>query len=250
MAYSKTQEVFNFIKAIASLGKTVTYQEIAQACNLPAVGNNMSAKISPILANIFLFCQLHELPYLTSIVVRKSGNEAGLPGIGFWKLLERVRPEAMYDAISSGSRARKTSVSNTMQNEVWRLAGTFTTSSVDLSLLDIADDEPDHLSLMVNEKIGAAVLRKPLVQVTREQTVDGTAPLSGTETDAALEQMRQLIAINFGVTLVHDHNGAYGPAGQRHLTLRFGDYTVSTVVTQVSSYDADTQQAAWEREDK
>ena len=244
---SKTRQVYNFIvNAAQQHGRTVTYQEIAQGCDLPAIGNNMSAKISPILANIFMFCMIHHLPYLTSIVVRKSGNEAGLPGSGFWKLLERVRSEAMYDAIGSGSRARKWSVTNTMQADVWRSADDFLKVNLDMSLLDIAEEEPDHLSLMVNEMIGAEVLRKPIGHAVELET----ASLTAAETDAALEQMRQKLAQNFGVTLVQDHNGAGGPAGARYLCLRFGDFTVSTTITQVSSYTADTQHDAWMREDK
>lgn len=244
---SKTRQVYNFIVDVAQHhGQTVTYQEIAQGCDLPAIGNNMSAKISPILANIFMFCMIHHLPYLTSIVVRKSGNEAGLPGSGFWKLLERVRSEAMYDAIGSGSRARKWSVTNTMQSDVWRSADDFLKVNLDMSLLDIAEEEPDHLSLMVNEMIGAEVLRKPIGHAVELET----ASLTAAETDAALEQMRQKLAQNFGVTLVQDHNGAGGPAGARYLCLRFGDFTVSTTITQVSSYTADAQHDAWMREDK
>lgn len=248
MAYTKTQEVYRYIVNVAQQhGQTVTYQDIARACNLPDIGNNMSAKISPILANIFLFCMIHHLPYLTSIVVRKSGNEAGLPGSGFWKLLERVRSEAMYDAIGSGSRARKWSVTNNMQADVWRGAGEFLKIGLDMSLLDIAEEEPDHLSLMVNEMIGAEVLRKPVTPILQGLE---TASLSAAETDAALEQMRQKLAQNFGVTLVQDHNGSGGPAGARYLCLRFGDFTVSTTITQVSSYKADTAHDAWMREDK
>lgn len=250
MTYSKTHEVYRFIAMVATEGKTVTYQEIAQACNLPAIGNQMSAKISPILANIFLFCMLHDMPYLTSIVVRKSGNEAGLPGIGFWKLLERVRSEAMYDAIASGSRARKSSVASTMQADVFRQSPNFLACHVDLSLLDIADEEPNHLTMMVNEKIGAVLLRKPPIPIIHDRSIDGTASLSAAETDNALEQMRQKLAQNFGVTLTQDHNGAGGNAGGRYLCLRFGDITVSMTITQIASYQADSQLAAWEREDK
>lgn len=248
---NKTLEVFNHIVAAARKGETSTYQGLALACGLPSSGNQMSAIVSPILSNIFIFCLLHEVPYLTSIVVRKSGNEEGLPGAGFWKLLERCRPCAMYDGIGSGSRVRKQSVTNFMHGEVFAKVHMFE-SNLDMDLLNIADEEPDHLASMWNEKVDALAGRprkRPVVPVLG--FVDERAYLTAQETDNIIEQMRTKIAREFGVTITQDHNGAgNGDAGSRYMTLRFGDCTVSTKILSVESHEANAEHNAFLQEDK
>lgn len=68
------------------MGQTTTYQALAIEYGLPTVGNQMANTIAPILGQIFEWCKAKGLPYLTSIVVRKSGTEKGVPGQGFWVL--------------------------------------------------------------------------------------------------------------------------------------------------------------------
>ena len=242
----QTRQVYDFINACAQRGVTSTYQEIAIACGIVSSGNRMGAVLSPILSNIFLFCLLNDMPYLTSIVVRKSGNEQGLPGAGFWKLLERTNDSAMYDAIFTGSRARKQTVTKELQNEVFRLFHGGLKGNITLELLDIADEEPDHLGLVWNQRAGKANLLRAPVDHGGE-----TAWLTAEQTDNILEQMRTKIAREFGVTLQQDHNGAgNGDAGSRYLTLRFGDFTVSTKILSVASHKADVDLNLFMNEDK
>lgn len=68
-------------------GRTLHYEDIAQHLGTPLRGNALGAAISPLLGAIFNWCQSRGLPHLTSIVVRKSGTDKGLPGSGFWALL-------------------------------------------------------------------------------------------------------------------------------------------------------------------
>ncbi len=83
-----TKAVKLFLEAKATLGKTTTYEEIALALGLPSSGNALGATLSPILGEIFHACESERVPRLTSIVVRKSGQDKGLPGKGFWYLLQ------------------------------------------------------------------------------------------------------------------------------------------------------------------
>lgn len=247
MTTTKTREVYEFIMNHAEKNTTTTYQEIALACALTAAGNQMGAVLSPILSNIFLFCHLHDLPFLTSIVVRKSGNEQGLPGVGFWKLLSYVNNSSLYFDVANGSRARKSALTDQLQTEVWSAFSGKPTMNLDYSLLDIADAEDHVLPNMVAERMGKQVNRQPSPAIVE---YNETASLSHDEVEIALEQMRKKIAKEFGVTLVQDVNGVEGPAGARYLTLRFGDFTVSTTINQISSYTADVAHNASLNEDK
>lgn len=83
-----TKAVKFFLEAKATLGLTTTYEEIAMALGLPNSGNAPGATLSPILGEIFHECEVERVPRLTSIVVRKSGQDKGLPGKGFWYLLQ------------------------------------------------------------------------------------------------------------------------------------------------------------------
>ena len=71
--------------------KTTTYKELANSVNtiageekLPVVGNQLGRALGVHLDRVNLFCWNNQLPYLTSLVVRSSGADAGLPGNGFW----------------------------------------------------------------------------------------------------------------------------------------------------------------------
>lgn len=84
-----------------------------------------------------------------------------------------------------------------------------------------------------------------------------TAPLEAVDVERILRDMRIRIheKAGFGVTLTQDHNGAWGPLGQRLLTLRFNDtggdfIEVSLVVRSVTSQAADKAHMSYLQEDK
>lgn len=83
-----------------------------------------------------------------------------------------------------------------------------------------------------------------------------TAPLSRDHVERVLRLMTSEISskTDFGVTLTQDHNGAWGPLGQRLLTLRFGDgkdhIEVSMIIQSVTSFHADQSHMAFLQEDK
>lgn len=83
------------------------------------------------------------------------------------------------------------------------------------------------------------------------------APLQADHVERILRHMSNCLhsKAGFGVTITQDHNGAWGPMGQRLLTLRFGMDTddhieVSMVVRSISSYGADEAHMAYLQEDK
>ena len=81
----------------AWMSRTTTYEELAGRLNehaanneyltFPTSGNAMASAIAEVLTQVFDWCKEHELPPLTAIVVRKSGQHKGLPGKGFWDLM-------------------------------------------------------------------------------------------------------------------------------------------------------------------
>lgn len=249
MTISKTREVFHFIVGKAETKTITTYQEIALACDLPSSGNRMGAVLSPILSSIFLFSYLHDLPFLTSIVVRKSGNEMGLPGVGFWKLLESVSTSALHQNLDRCSRARKDVLTKGFHEEVFHVAqrGAFNTETgakLDYSLLEIADQEEGVLEGMVQDKLGKLPKAKPAGPNYEP------ASLEHQQVEGILEEMRKKIAKDFGVTVVQDCNGAHGQAGGRYMTLRFGDNEVSFTINTITSHRADVEYNSWLNEDK
>lgn len=244
--------VYRYLAGLATKGATTTYQDMAIALNLPAQGNNMSKVLSPILSDVFMFCILHKLPHLTSIVVRKSGNEQGLPGMGFWKLIERTQGGAIYHEIASGSKARKVALSNRFKDAVFNnWADTFfiqgTEPTLDFDMLHMAEQEDEgFLESLWYERQGVKLERlKPTSRADHE-----VATLNYVQTNAILEEMRQKIAKEFGVTLQDDPNGAWGQAGKRYLTLRFGDSEVSMTINKIVSHKADAEHNAFLNEDK
>lgn len=91
-----TQAITLFLIKKAQQRQTVTYQEIALEFGLPSEGNHMGRVLTPILADIFhwslkLVDANNGDPtpiMLTAIVVRKSGQDKGAPGVGFWWILQ------------------------------------------------------------------------------------------------------------------------------------------------------------------
>lgn len=82
----KVRSVFLFLVGKAVRGEATTYKEVALHCGLPSAGNALGGVLGPILGEIYAYCESHELPYLTVLVVRASGKDRGLPGAGFWVL--------------------------------------------------------------------------------------------------------------------------------------------------------------------
>lgn len=83
-----------------------------------------------------------------------------------------------------------------------------------------------------------------------------TAPLTSAQVERILRVLSDALhdKAGMGVTITQDHNGAWGPMGQRLVTLRFnvdGDHTeVSMVVKDISSQAEDEAHNAYLREDK
>lgn len=258
---SRSVRVFDFLVVKATAGQTTTYQEIALTCDLPNQGNHMSRVLSEILGNIFRWCVIKDLPHLTSIVVRKSGSEQGLPGKGFWQFVQHVAALGFGDpseiaSVYNAPRYKKANWAGAYQAAVFQLKlEDWLKAKKDNFMLERCDDDQTNLEDTMLTKLGIEPGKanpvKEVKEVRAHEPADYTpASLSHEQVDAALEQMRKRMASVFGVTLVQDHNGAWGMAGARHVTLRFGDFNVSLQVTQVTSHTADAQQAAWEREDK
>lgn len=90
--------IFGILVSHAINRETTNYESLAAAVgrNLPTSGSQLGQVLSPILSNIFRWCEAHNLPYLTSIVVRKSGAQQGIPGAGFWELY--YEDDAMREA--------------------------------------------------------------------------------------------------------------------------------------------------------
>lgn len=83
-----TKKILAFLIAKAIDKETTTYEEVAIAHGLPDSGSQLGQVLSPILYDILDACRANGWPPLTSIVVRKSGADKGLPGAGFWSAFE------------------------------------------------------------------------------------------------------------------------------------------------------------------
>lgn len=90
---NKVRAVKSYLEAKAAAGITTTYEDIALSLRMPSSGNALGAALSPILCEIFLECREAGHPPITSIVVRKSGQDVGLPGQGFWSLMPELNPD-------------------------------------------------------------------------------------------------------------------------------------------------------------
>ena len=108
------RQVYQHLMKKAMDGETTTYSEIAVRFNLPASGNQLGAVLSPILTKIFLFCVGNGQPHLTSLVVRKSGEDKGIPGGGFWDLLQEHTELKVLP-----NRPTRRQVAADLQNEVF-----------------------------------------------------------------------------------------------------------------------------------
>ena len=104
-------QIYQHLLSLAWQSRTTTYEEIALQFGLPSKGNQLGQTLSPILGRIFSFCESKKQPYLTSLVVRKSGPDKGIPGAGFWELFG-----VMY---SDTPRSMKREITENMQESVF-----------------------------------------------------------------------------------------------------------------------------------
>lgn len=80
-----TPELFLYLRNQAHERKMVNYIDIVEAFNLPyRQGHSMARQITGALYEILKFNIQHNQPPLTALVVNKTGENAGLPGTGFW----------------------------------------------------------------------------------------------------------------------------------------------------------------------
>lgn len=102
------RRVLQFLIDKAYVLQTTTYEELAQNFGLPDSGNSLGSALTPVLTSIFIWCNRHGLPHMTSLVVRKSGADQGIPGSGLWHLLgesnltrdeRRARTAALHNEV-------------------------------------------------------------------------------------------------------------------------------------------------------
>lgn len=105
--------IFAFLLKKALTRQTATYEEIALKFDLPSTGNGLGATLSPKLGHILTWCKEHGLPPISVLVVRKSGAQMGLPGRGFWSIMEL---EELDDEA-------KRIMTTKLQNEVYKCFG-------------------------------------------------------------------------------------------------------------------------------
>lgn len=81
------REILAYLIKKAFTGQTSTYVELATEFGLPNRGNQMGTAIAPILRDLVIWCQLRGIPPIPALVVRKTGGDAGIPGSGFWPMV-------------------------------------------------------------------------------------------------------------------------------------------------------------------
>lgn len=100
--------ILAFLILKATYRQTVTYDDINE--HLEQRGMNWIREptediayqeLTEYLTDIFHWCIARNQPHLTSLVVRKSGANKGIPGKGFWDLLES-NDELYSRLLSSG----------------------------------------------------------------------------------------------------------------------------------------------------
>lgn len=112
MAHKQTHdkaEVFKILIDKAVAGETTTYDEVLELLSrTDLVANQKGAYLAPILREIHELWDGRNGSHITSIVVRKSGTDAGVPGPGFWKLMDM--PEASLEVKRQLTRRYHTAV--------------------------------------------------------------------------------------------------------------------------------------------
>ena len=115
--------VLAFLVLKATYRETTTYEDINE--HLEQRGLNWMREPADITAHreltkylteIFHWCRKRNMPHLTSLVVRKSGADQGIPGKGFWELLKPVEPLQYVDLSDYKTRA---TMARLFQNHVF-----------------------------------------------------------------------------------------------------------------------------------
>lgn len=115
--------VLAFLILKASCNETTTYEDINE--HLEQRGLNWVRELADItahreltsyLTDIFHWCRTRNQPQLTSLVVRKSGSDQGLPGKGFWDLLN---PDKNLQFVDLDDRKTKATITRLFQNQVF-----------------------------------------------------------------------------------------------------------------------------------
>lgn len=98
----RTTIVLSILIFLATTRRTITYKELAEEVNyrildpfylgeeisvqeFPTEGRAMGNQVGECLYEVLEFCLKRNLPLLSALVVRKSGENKDLPGKGFWK---------------------------------------------------------------------------------------------------------------------------------------------------------------------
>lgn len=90
---------------LATEGRVTTYEDLAFALGTPTSGNALGGTLGPILGDVFHWCVRTKMPMLTSLVVRKSGSDEGMPGRGFWELAQRLEEGSRFRFFPEGELA-------------------------------------------------------------------------------------------------------------------------------------------------
>lgn len=91
--------------SLATQQRTTTYEDLALALGTPSSGNALGGTLGPILGDVFHWCVRTKLPMLTSLVVRKSGSDEGMPGRGFWELAQTLEVDSRFPFFPEGELA-------------------------------------------------------------------------------------------------------------------------------------------------
>jgi hypothetical protein len=84
------RQVLAYLVNKAFKKETTTYLELATEFGLPTTGNQLGSALAPVLRDLVTWCQNRSLPPISALVVRKSGGDEGLPGSGFWPMVDEI----------------------------------------------------------------------------------------------------------------------------------------------------------------
>lgn len=116
------RQIYAYLINKAAQGQTTNYEAIANEFGLPNKGNQLGRTLSPLLSDIYRFCESHNQPHLTVIVVRKSGELKGIPGEGFWQLFNEGAVEP-YACVTLKDRRQRTPALQADVFDYWATLG-------------------------------------------------------------------------------------------------------------------------------
>lgn len=81
-----SQKVLRILIETAQNRTTITYEDLAKRLpGFPTAGSALGQALIAPLYDVLHWCKDRGVPPLTSLVVRKSGADQGIPGRGFWE---------------------------------------------------------------------------------------------------------------------------------------------------------------------